>query len=266
MRAGTLRERVTIQSFTVMQDEYGEPIETWANLATNPIVWANVASRAAGERFISGAEQVQSQISHTVRIRYRSDVTVQMRLVWGVSLLQIENVIDPNGRKSDLVLMCREVQINLSGSGNACEPFDQIDGSVSQSATFTHPANGVIAWTQTTLPSSAAVQVHFREQDVDNKWRIRIDSTGALLLDKYEGGVLTNNVEAATAAVANGHRVVIVCDDMALFGYSNGVLVWSHVDGDYAIEIDGRVNSLGVAGAIFDLKTWDLNCRAEEGV
>lgn len=110
MRAGTLRERVTIQSFTVIQDEYGEPIETWANLATVPTVWANVASRAAGERFISGAEQVQSQITHTVRIRYRDDVTVQMRLVWGVSLLQIENVIDPNGRKSDLVLMCKEVQ------------------------------------------------------------------------------------------------------------------------------------------------------------
>lgn len=62
MRAGSLRERVTIQAATTVQDAYGEPIETWANLATNPTVWANVGSRASGERFISGAEQVQASV------------------------------------------------------------------------------------------------------------------------------------------------------------------------------------------------------------
>lgn len=72
MRAGTLRERVTIQAATVSQDAYGEPIETWSNIGTNPTVWANVGSRASGERFISGAEQVQASVSHTVRIRYRA--------------------------------------------------------------------------------------------------------------------------------------------------------------------------------------------------
>lgn len=111
MRSGTLRERVTIQSFTAVQDAHGEPIKTWSNLATNPTVWANVGSRASGERFISGGEQVQASVSHTVRIRYREDVTVLMRLIWRTNrTLQIENVIDPDGRKSDLVLMCSEVQ------------------------------------------------------------------------------------------------------------------------------------------------------------
>lgn len=112
MRSGTLRERVTIQAATVSQDSYGEPIETWANLASVPTVWANVGSRAAGERFISGGEQVQAEITHTVRIRYRTDVTVKMRLIWRTTrTLEIENVIDPDGRKSDLVLMCSEVQV-----------------------------------------------------------------------------------------------------------------------------------------------------------
>jgi SPP1 family predicted phage head-tail adaptor len=111
MRAGTLRERVTIQSFTVAQDAAGEPIKTWGNLATNPTVWANVGSRSSGERFISGGEQVQATVSHTVRLRYRDDVTVLMRLIWRTTrTLQIENVIDPDGRKSDLILMCSEVQ------------------------------------------------------------------------------------------------------------------------------------------------------------
>jgi len=112
MRSGTLRERVTIQSATLAQDSYGQPIPTWANLATNPTVWANVGSRASGERFITGGEQVQATVSHTVRIRYRTDVTVKMRLIWRTSrVLEIENVIDPDGRKSDLILMCSEVQI-----------------------------------------------------------------------------------------------------------------------------------------------------------
>lgn len=111
MRSGTLRERITIQAATVSPDSVGEPIKTWANLATNPTVWASVGSRASGERFISGAEQLRAEVSHTVRIRYRADVTVKMRLQWRTSrYLYVENVVDPDGRKADLVLMCSEEQ------------------------------------------------------------------------------------------------------------------------------------------------------------
>jgi len=111
MRSGTLRERVTIQAATVSQDAYGEPIATWANLATNPTVWASVGSRAGGERFISGGEQIMANVSHTVRLRYRTDVTVKMRLQWRTSrYLYVENVVDPDGRKADLILMCSEEQ------------------------------------------------------------------------------------------------------------------------------------------------------------
>lgn len=112
MQAGRLRERVTLQANTPVQDAYGEPIDGWANVGTNPTVWANVASRASGERFISGAEQVQAAVSHTVRIRYRADVTVLMRLVWRTNrYLYVQNVIDPDGRKADLILMCSEEQV-----------------------------------------------------------------------------------------------------------------------------------------------------------
>lgn len=110
MQAGRLRQRVTIQHATTIQDAYGEPIETWVNIPTNPNVWASVLGRASGERFISGGEQLQAEITNTVRIRYRSDLSVQMRIVWGSRHLLIENVIDPNGKRADLVLMCKEVQ------------------------------------------------------------------------------------------------------------------------------------------------------------
>lgn len=111
MRSGTLRERVTWQQNTPVQDNYGEPIESWANIGTNPTNWASVLSRASGERFITGAEQVQAEVTHTVRIRYRTDLTVKMRGVWRTNrYLYIENIIDPDGRKADLVVMCREEQ------------------------------------------------------------------------------------------------------------------------------------------------------------
>lgn len=111
MRAGTLDERITWQYATEVQDAYGEPIKTWVDVPTDPTTWSNVQSRAAGERFISGGEQVLATVSHTVRIRYRTDLTVQMRGVWRTSrYLYVENVVDPDGRKSDLVLMCREEQ------------------------------------------------------------------------------------------------------------------------------------------------------------
>ena len=111
MRAGTLRERITWQTFTTEQDDHGEEIKTWVNVGTDPTVWASVLSRASGERFISGAEQVMAAVSHTVRIRYRDDLTVQMRGVWRTNrYLYIENIVDPDGRKSDLILMCREEQ------------------------------------------------------------------------------------------------------------------------------------------------------------
>jgi SPP1 family predicted phage head-tail adaptor len=112
MRAGSLDERITWQVATVIQDESGEPIATWAELPSVPTTWSNVQSRAAGERFLSGGAQVMANVSHTVRIRYREDITVQMRGLWrGDRILYVENVVDPDGRKSDLVLMCREEQV-----------------------------------------------------------------------------------------------------------------------------------------------------------
>ena len=112
MRAGTLRERVTIEAFISAQDAYGEPIEAWGSLASNPTVWASVGSRASGEPFISGAVQTMAEVSHTVRLRYRDDITPKMRLLWrGDRTLYVENVVDPDGRKADLILMCREEQV-----------------------------------------------------------------------------------------------------------------------------------------------------------
>lgn len=109
MRAGTMRERVTIEKSIPIQDEAGEPIDNWVEIPDAPVVWASILPRSSGERFISGAEQVQAEISHTVRIRHREDIDSLMRLVWGSRHLYIQSIVDPDGRTAESVLLCREV-------------------------------------------------------------------------------------------------------------------------------------------------------------
>jgi SPP1 family predicted phage head-tail adaptor len=48
LTAGRLDRRISIESKTVVQDEFGQPVETWAELAT---VWAHKRDIRANERF-----------------------------------------------------------------------------------------------------------------------------------------------------------------------------------------------------------------------
>lgn len=106
MQAGRLRHRVTIQQPGVTQNEYNEEVVTWSTFAT---VWADITALSGQERLIALADQVQSSMIQNVRIRYRSGVTVKMRLSLGSRILDIETVEDPDGRKRQLLLACREV-------------------------------------------------------------------------------------------------------------------------------------------------------------
>ena len=78
MRAGTLRRRVTIQPYELVVDDYGAPLhrESWKDVAT---VWASV--EAVSGRDFFAARQEQSEVTHKVTIRYRGDVTAQMRVL-----------------------------------------------------------------------------------------------------------------------------------------------------------------------------------------
>lgn len=69
---------IDIQSVTETRDEFGDPVETWADFDTNvPAEYLPV----------SGAEQFQSQqhlatATARFRIRYRTDLTRKMRIVF----------------------------------------------------------------------------------------------------------------------------------------------------------------------------------------
>lgn len=104
MQAGKLRHRVAIQAPATAQDAYGEAIVTWGTVAT---VWASVEPLRGRE--LMDAQQTQSEISHRVRMRGRTGVTTQMRVLFEGRAFQVEAVLNPAERGIELQLMCREM-------------------------------------------------------------------------------------------------------------------------------------------------------------
>ncbi len=104
MRAGQLRHRVTIQQKSVTQNGYGEEVITWQDVAT---VWAAIEP-LQGREYLEG-KQVQAEVTTRIRIRYRSGIQPEMRVTWGSHAYDVQAVIEPESRKKELVLMCREI-------------------------------------------------------------------------------------------------------------------------------------------------------------
>ena len=98
MRAGELRNRVTIQALTVTQSTAsGEELETWATAATE---WMKVEPMQ-GREFFSGDATLENQ-PHLFTRRYRSGLALDEkghRLVWRGETFDIESVSDVGGRE-----------------------------------------------------------------------------------------------------------------------------------------------------------------------
>lgn len=105
---GKMRHRITFQAFAGNQDDYGDPLQAddanWEDVAT---VWASI-DPISGREFYA-AEQSQSEVSHKVRCRYRSDLTTAMRIKYGKRKFDIISIIDWEERHESLLIMCKEL-------------------------------------------------------------------------------------------------------------------------------------------------------------
>jgi len=108
MRAGELRQRVTLQEATEVRDSFGEVTKTWSDVAT---VWASVET-LSGREFLE-ARQLQRATTVRVVIRWREGVTPAMRVRWtdaGGTLhtYDVDAVIPDGTQRRQLTLMCVE--------------------------------------------------------------------------------------------------------------------------------------------------------------
>ena len=104
MRAGKLRQRVTIQDKSVSQNTYGEEVITYVDWAT---VWAAVEP-LRGREFLEG-RQITAEVSTRIRIRYRSGISPEMRVKFGSKVYDVHSIIHIEEREREIHLMCQEI-------------------------------------------------------------------------------------------------------------------------------------------------------------
>lgn len=104
MRPSDLKDVVTLERNTPTQDAGGAPIDNWAPVA---VVRGAIEPLSGREFFDAG--RVIGDVSHRIRIRYRTGVTEAMRAVSADRIFNIQAVLEVE-RRRQLHLMARELK------------------------------------------------------------------------------------------------------------------------------------------------------------
>jgi SPP1 family predicted phage head-tail adaptor len=104
MRAGELREIISIERDEGVADSYGQVVPAWRPFITN--LPAEVIFTGGNEQSI--ADQQAAINNFKVTIRYVEGITPKMRVKWCDRVLNILSLGDPKGRRVELVLVCTE--------------------------------------------------------------------------------------------------------------------------------------------------------------
>ncbi|MBA4543852.1 phage head closure protein [Thermoactinomyces daqus] len=106
MRISDLRHRITIQQKTTTRDAEGNVRESWNDVAT---VWAAFEPMTSRWREFLQAAAINAESFVRFRIRYRSDVTSAMRILYAGRQFDIVETIDLNGRHQETHIFAKEV-------------------------------------------------------------------------------------------------------------------------------------------------------------
>lgn len=106
--ASRLNRRITLQARGTGFDDYGQPSEAWADVAT---VWANIKPISGREKLAAMAVDVQT--SQTVMIRYNPDYYPATKVSgWRIKYqdryLSITSAIDVDDARKYIVFDCIE--------------------------------------------------------------------------------------------------------------------------------------------------------------
>lgn len=99
---GALDRRITVQNYTESTDSFGQKVRSYA---TYKELWASVQEKS-GTEGESGNQLVASKQVVFV-IRYRTDLSETMRIVYGSWVYRIESIIADDARKSFLKIVAR---------------------------------------------------------------------------------------------------------------------------------------------------------------
>lgn len=103
MRAGQLRNRISLEALTTTKDTYGQLIETFTH---SRYLWAD-AITGGGTEFYA-AQKLHSSTNVVFKIRH-TELDVQSRLKWFGKTYEILNIQPDDGKQRQLLVSCKEV-------------------------------------------------------------------------------------------------------------------------------------------------------------
>lgn len=104
MDIGRLKHRITFQELSQSKNEYGELVEEWLDIKT---VWAEIKP-VSGNQFFA-AKQINSEISHNVYIRCRTDLKPSMRIKFKERVFEILYLMNVNEDNWLMQIYCKEL-------------------------------------------------------------------------------------------------------------------------------------------------------------
>lgn len=118
MRAGKLNRRIRIQEQSLSVDDFGQQIETWADIA---IVWAAIKPvKTTSAREKVKAFELSPDITHEITVRYNvnflpASITDSRRIVYQNRVYSIAAAYDIEEDRKSIVFECKDSGIVLQG-------------------------------------------------------------------------------------------------------------------------------------------------------
>lgn len=108
MRAGTLRHTVSIQQRSSTIDAVGDVSDSWTTLIT-----ARAEIRPLNARELFAAQATQSEVTHQVTVRNRSELAAPKtaaayRVLFGSRVFDVQGVMNIDERNREVRMLCSE--------------------------------------------------------------------------------------------------------------------------------------------------------------
>jgi len=101
--AGRKRERIEVQQKTATVSESGETVYTWSFYCYR---WAEVRTPTGKE--IYAHSKMNAQLSHVVTTHWIEGLKMDMRILWGMRILNIGQLAEDRKHNEEMVVGCSE--------------------------------------------------------------------------------------------------------------------------------------------------------------
>jgi SPP1 family predicted phage head-tail adaptor len=104
MKTEELRQQIVIETPTTTRDTAGGAILSWATFAT-----VRASKKNQYSREFYAAQKNNAEITDLFVIRFRTGLNDRMRVSYNGKIYDILGANDPDGRRREIYLLCREV-------------------------------------------------------------------------------------------------------------------------------------------------------------